>query len=118
MSIAIPLLSSASKATINVKSPKVLTQPVLNAAAAKSTPDSRMHAYYFDSFDVTGLPTRTAVIQAEDEDQAGRIAVAAMGRCLRVNVAQPIWGDAIGRKQRTLSPSSGHRSRRSHREFV
>jgi hypothetical protein len=55
---------------------------------AKST----WHAYYFDSFDNTLPPTRTETIQAESEDDAGRIATQLMGRSMRVHVTRPLWG--------------------------
>jgi hypothetical protein len=51
----------------------------------------KWHAYYFDSFDTRSPIARTAIIEAEDEDEAGKIAVAQMGRCLRVHVARPMW---------------------------
>jgi hypothetical protein len=49
------------------------------------------HAFYFNSLDRAAAPSRTAMIEADNEDQAGRIAVAQMGRSLRVDIAQPIW---------------------------
>ncbi len=50
------------------------------------------HAYYFDSLDRTSPVARTAIIEADDEDDAGKIAIAQMGRCMRVDVARPMWG--------------------------
>jgi hypothetical protein len=49
------------------------------------------HAFYFNSFDSSAAPSRTAMIEADNEDQAGQIAVAQMGRSLRVDVTRPIW---------------------------
>ena len=49
------------------------------------------HAFYFNSLDRSAGPSRTAMIEADHEDQAGWIAVAQMGRSLRVDVSQPIW---------------------------
>ncbi|WP_158814196.1 hypothetical protein [Methylocapsa sp. S129] len=55
---------------------------------AKST----WHAYYFDSLDRTAPVARTALIEADNEDDAGKIAIAQMGRCMRVDVARLMWG--------------------------
>ncbi|MGA2043286.1 MAG: hypothetical protein ABSG83_07910 [Roseiarcus sp.] len=49
------------------------------------------HAFYFDRIDRSGPAARTAIIEAETEDDAGRIAVAQMGRCMRVDVTRPVW---------------------------
>jgi hypothetical protein len=48
------------------------------------------HAYYFDSLDNTS-PARMTTIQADNEDEAGKIAIAQMGRCMRVHVTRPVW---------------------------
>jgi hypothetical protein len=53
---------------------------------------STWHAYYFDSLDRTSPVARTAIIEADNEDDAGKIAIAQMGRCMRVDVARPMWG--------------------------
>jgi hypothetical protein len=53
---------------------------------------STWHAYYFDSFDRSAPVARTAIIEADNEDDAGRIAVAQMGRSMRVHVTRPVWG--------------------------
>jgi hypothetical protein len=53
---------------------------------------STWHAYYFDSFERTAPVARTAIIEADNEDDAGRIAVAQMGRSMRVHVTRPLWG--------------------------
>jgi stage III sporulation protein SpoIIIAA len=50
------------------------------------------HAYYFTSFDRSLPPARTAIIEAETEDEAGRIAIAQMGPYMRVDIARPVWG--------------------------
>jgi hypothetical protein len=50
------------------------------------------HAYYFNSLDRTSPVARTAIIEADNEEEAGKIAIAQMGRCMRVNVARPMWG--------------------------
>jgi hypothetical protein len=57
------------------------------------------HAYYFDSLDRASPIARTAVIEAENEDDAGRIAIAQMGRCMRVDVARLMWGTPPSLKQ-------------------
>jgi hypothetical protein len=51
---------------------------------------SSWHAFYFDSSN-NAPPVRTAIIEAEDEGEAGRMAMAQMGRCLRVEIARPVW---------------------------
>jgi len=50
------------------------------------------HAFYFDNFDKSAPASRTAIIEAENEDDAGRIAIAQMGRSMRVDVTRPVWG--------------------------
>jgi len=50
-------------------------------------------AYYFDSFDNGSPPIRIITIQADNEDEAGRIAIAQMGRSMRVQVTRLVWGD-------------------------
>lgn len=50
------------------------------------------HAYYFDSLDRTSPVARTTIIEADNEDDAAKIAIAQMGRCMRVNVARLMWG--------------------------
>lgn len=50
------------------------------------------HAYYFDSLDRASPIARTTIIEADSEDDAGKIAIAQMGRCMRVDVARPMWG--------------------------
>jgi hypothetical protein len=53
---------------------------------------TQWHAYYFDSLDHTSPPARATTIQADDEDEAGKIAIAQMGRSMRVYVTRPVWG--------------------------
>jgi hypothetical protein len=53
---------------------------------------STWHAYYFDTLDRSSPVARTAIIEADNEDDAGKIAIAQMGRCMRVDVARPMWG--------------------------
>jgi hypothetical protein len=50
------------------------------------------HATFFDTLDVRAPAARTEVIHADDEAAAGKLAVARMGRCMRVYVTRPIWG--------------------------
>jgi hypothetical protein len=50
------------------------------------------HAYYFDSLDRASPAVRTEIIEAANEDDAGKIAIAQMGRCMRVDVTLPVWG--------------------------
>ena len=56
---------------------------------------STWHAYYFDSLDRKSPVARMAIIEADNEDDAGKMAVAQMGRCMRVDVARPMWGAPI-----------------------
>jgi hypothetical protein len=53
------------------------------------------HAYYFDSLDRKSPIARMAIIEADNEDDAGKIAIAQMGRCMRVDVARPMWGAPV-----------------------
>ena len=54
---------------------------------AKST----WQAHYFSSFDNKEAAQRIVFIEADDEMHAGKLAVAQMGRCLRVDVVRPLW---------------------------
>jgi hypothetical protein len=56
------------------------------------------HAYYFDSFDRSAPAARMATIEAASEDEAGRIAIAQMGRSMRVHVTRPLWGGQAAAK--------------------
>jgi hypothetical protein len=51
---------------------------------------AKWNAYYFDALDAT-LPARVTTIQADNEDEAGKVAIAQMGRCMRVHVTRSIW---------------------------
>jgi hypothetical protein len=53
----------------------------------------KWNAYYFDNLSAASKPVRVQMIEAEDEEEAGKIAIAAMGRSMRVNVARPIWAE-------------------------
>ena len=55
---------------------------------AKST----WQAHYFSSFDNKSPAQRIVLIEADDEMHAGKLAVAQMGRCMRVDVVRPVWG--------------------------
>jgi hypothetical protein len=46
------------------------------------------HAIYFATFDDTAPAARTTVIHADDEGSACRIAIAQMGRCMKVHVTR------------------------------
>ena len=54
---------------------------------------TRWDAYYYDGLDAVSAPSRTLTIEAESEDEAGKIAVAGMGRSMRVHVTQKLWGN-------------------------
>jgi hypothetical protein len=51
----------------------------------------KWNAYYFDTLSAAAEPARVIAIEARDEDEAGKIAIAGMGRSMRVHVARPIW---------------------------
>jgi hypothetical protein len=68
----------------------------------------KWHAYYFDTLNDTS-PARMTTIQADNEDEAGKIAIAQMGRCMRVHVTWPLWGGPSPPHQSAheqLSPST------------
>jgi hypothetical protein len=48
------------------------------------------HAFFYDTLH-DSAPARTAVIEAEDDVEAGRIARAQMGGYARVELARPVW---------------------------
>jgi len=50
------------------------------------------HAYFYDSLNKAQAPVRTAIIEAGDDVEAGQLARAQMGRCVRVELARPVWG--------------------------
>jgi hypothetical protein len=47
------------------------------------------HAIYFATFDDTAPAARVTSIHADDEGGACRIAIAEMGRCVKVHVTRP-----------------------------
>jgi hypothetical protein len=51
----------------------------------------KWNAYYFDTLGAASRAARVTTIEADDEDEAGKIAVAAMGRSMRVHVTRPLW---------------------------
>ena len=51
---------------------------------------AKWNAYYFDTLDAA-LPARVAIIQADNEDEAGKVAITQMGRSMRVYVTRSIW---------------------------
>jgi hypothetical protein len=65
------------------------------------------HAIYFATFDDTVPAARTTIIHADDESSACRIAIAQMGRCMKVHVTRPaseaLERDVIG------DPASAYR---------
>jgi hypothetical protein len=65
------------------------------------------HAYYFDSLDRKSPIARMAIIEADNEDDAGKIAIAQMGRCMRVDVARPMWGAPIPQPRAPRSLAGG-----------
>jgi hypothetical protein len=48
-------------------------------------------AFFFDSVDDSQPPVRTAVVEAENEDDASKLAREQIGRCLRFAIARPVW---------------------------
>jgi stage III sporulation protein SpoIIIAA len=48
-------------------------------------------AHYFSSFDNKAPAERIVLIEANDEMDAGKLAVAQMGRSMRVDVVRPLW---------------------------
>jgi hypothetical protein len=57
---------------------------------------SAWQAFYFDSLERGCAVVRTLIIEAEDEEEAGRIATGQMGRCMRVHVTRPVWAAPDG----------------------
>ena len=51
----------------------------------------KWNAYYFDTLSAASRAARVTTIEADDEDEAGKIAIAAMGRSMRVHVTRPLW---------------------------
>ena len=62
------------------------------------------HAYYFASLYDCTPPVRTEIIEAENEDDAARVAKGRMERCRRVDIARPVWEARQGRT--ILAPAS------------
>ena len=62
-------------------------------------------AHYFSSFDNKAPAERIVLIEANDEMDAGKLAVAQMGRSMRVDVVRPLWetSGSIG-AQREVRP--------------
>jgi hypothetical protein len=48
------------------------------------------HAFYFDS-EVSGMPSRSEVIEASSEQDAARQARDRLGRCVRVSLEAASW---------------------------
>jgi hypothetical protein len=65
---------------------------------------ARWNVYYFDSLDPGATPSRETTIEVSTEEQAGKIAVATMGRSMRVYVTRPVWEAAT--RSRPTNPSS------------
>jgi hypothetical protein len=55
------------------------------------------HAYFYDSLSQAEAPARTAIIEAGDDVEAGELARAQMGHCVRVELARPVWATPAGR---------------------
>jgi hypothetical protein len=68
---------------------------------------STWHAYYFDSLDRKSPVAWMAIIEADNEDDAGKMAIAQMGRCMRVDVARPMWGAPIAQPRRPKNLARG-----------
>jgi len=51
---------------------------------------AKWNAYYFDTL-TAALPARVTTIHTDNEDEAGKIAIAQMGRFMRVYVTRSIW---------------------------
>lgn len=54
------------------------------------------HAFYYGSFEKDAPVVRRLIIEAANEDKAGKLATRQMGRCLRVHVTRPVWGASDG----------------------
>jgi hypothetical protein len=67
------------------------------------------NAYYFDTLDAA-LPTRTTTIDAENEDEAGKAAIAKMGRSMRVYVTRSIWDAPSPPNEIQRTPREAERS--------
>jgi hypothetical protein len=65
------------------------------------------HAIYFATFDDTAPAARTTVIHADDESSACRIAIAQMGRCMKVHVTRA--SSDAGESDMIASPAPTYR---------
>jgi hypothetical protein len=52
---------------------------------------AKWNAYYFDNLEASSGPRRVEAIEAESEDEAAKIAIAEMGRSMRVHVTRTLW---------------------------
>jgi hypothetical protein len=48
-------------------------------------------AFFFDCVDDSHAPLRTEVVEADNEDDAAKLANEHLGDCLRVAIARPAW---------------------------
>ena len=48
-------------------------------------------AFFFDCVDESQPPVRMEVVEADSEDEAGKLAAAHLGSCQRVAIARPVW---------------------------
>jgi hypothetical protein len=60
------------------------------------------HAFYFESLEREAVLARTLIIEAESEEEAGKLATEKMGRCMRVHVTRPVWGAPDGARPTIL----------------
>jgi hypothetical protein len=68
----------------------------------------KWNAYYFDTLSAASRAARVTTIEADDEDEAGKIAIAAMGRSMRVHVTRTLWAGV------NSASSAEDQSRREH----
>jgi hypothetical protein len=66
------------------------------------------HAYYFASRHDSMPPVRTEIIEAENEEDAARVAKGRMERCRRVDIARPVWAPPQGRTIYAPTSSATH----------
>lgn len=65
------------------------------------------HAYYFDRLDNRSPAVRIVTIEADNEDQAGKIAIAQMGRSTRVEVTRQLWGSTPADLEHDVGEAAG-----------
>jgi hypothetical protein len=65
------------------------------------------HAYYFNGSDNSSPPAWTTIIEAEDEDEAAKVAAAQMSIYVRVEIARPVWLPAGRANTIRQSPRKG-----------